>query len=294
MNYLIQKNWETPPKDIYETVINKLTFYKSKESYDYSLKFILQSRKHMSTQYLIDRWERYFRVIENNSGGERVKNKFNFQGKNMIELGCGPLFGWGSIAIFHGADTYYYYEPSLKKDVTLSTALKDKYFSPRYKELQSEFSTNISFSEFYDKVSSKCLPMDFSNVSNIDLVLSNSVLEHIPFKDLNSLLSALHKTCNEKALYMHTVDFSSHSKGGSGFGSLYINNTPHRNLNLLRKIDIENCLIDNGFSIFHSIIYHSEIIDRSKIDSSWSKYSDTDLNSKVVFFVGGLNDFHTN
>jgi len=290
MKQLFKKVWETPPNKIYESVIKRLTFSISNQSYDYSLKSILQSQKHMQTVSLMDRWERYFKVIENKTGDKNLKNKFNFRGKRIFELGCGPLFGWGPIAIFLGADTYYYHEPALEREVTLSQVLKEKYFSPLYKELMSEFSLNISFSEFYDKVKSKCLPMDFNNVNNIDLILSNSVLEHIPFNDLDSLLSNLHKISNEKALYMHAVDFGSHGKGGSGFGSLYreSNTTTNKILSLLRKNDIEKCLIDNGFSLMHSIVYRSEVIDRNKIDPSWSDYSDIDLNSKTVFFIGGL------
>jgi len=291
MKDIIEKLWINSPKNICNSIINKLTFFKSKVPFNYSLNSILQNKKHLRTDYLIDRWERYFRVIENNTGDKYLKNKFNFQGKKILELGCGPLFGWGPIAIFLGAATYYFHEPALNDmEVKLSKELKERYFLPLYLELKSEFPINISFSEFYDKVMSKCLPMDFNNVNNIDLILSNSVLEHIPFKGLNSLLSGVHKTCNEKALYMHAVDFGSHGKGGSGFGSLYRNskNNTDPMLNLLRKRDIEKCLIDNGFSLMYSIIYRSEDIDRNNIAPSWSDYSDIDLSSKVVFFIGGI------
>ena len=36
--------------------------------------------------------------------------------KNIFELGCGPLFGWGPIAIALGANTYYYHDPGLRRD----------------------------------------------------------------------------------------------------------------------------------------------------------------------------------
>ena len=90
----------------------------------------------------MDRWERYFKVIENKTGDKNLKNKFNFRGKRIFELGCGPLFGWGPIAIFLGADTYYYHEPALEREVTLSQVLKEKYFSPLYKDLNSTLKCN--------------------------------------------------------------------------------------------------------------------------------------------------------
>ena len=122
MKHLLKKVWETPPNKIYGSMIKRLTFSKSIQSYDYSLKSILQSQKHMQTVSLIDRWERFWKVIENYSGDKSLKNKFNFTGKKIFELGCGPLFGWGPIALFLGADTYYYYEPNLKRNIYLLKA----------------------------------------------------------------------------------------------------------------------------------------------------------------------------
>jgi len=52
----------------------------------------------MNHQYFIDRWERYWRVIKIN--GSLYYNEFDFNEKYVLELDCGPLFGWGPIALF--------------------------------------------------------------------------------------------------------------------------------------------------------------------------------------------------
>ena len=290
MKSLFKKLWLTPPKNILNSVKRKLSLNQNLPHYDYSLEYILESQKHMHTVSLIDRWERYWRVINNNSREKNLKNNFNFKDKKILELGCGPLFGWGPIAIFHGANQYYYREPALKREVTLSKILKEKYFFPLYKELICEYPINLSFEEYYHKLKSSCLPMDFNGNSNLDIVLSNSVLEHIFIKDLNSLLSKIYNSCKDKALFIHIVDFGSHGKGGSGFGSLYKENRnkPNQILNLLRKNDIEKYLINNGFTMIDSIVYRSETVDRKQIHYTWTEYSDIDLNAKTVLFIGGI------
>ena len=68
MKQLFEKVWESSPKQVFEIIRNKLTFKNKKNSYDYTLDFILKSNKHMNVQHLIDRWERYWRVCNNQNG----------------------------------------------------------------------------------------------------------------------------------------------------------------------------------------------------------------------------------
>ena len=134
--------WGSSPKQVLEIIRNKLTSKSKNNPYDYTLDFILKSNKHMSTQHLIDRWERYWRVC-NNQSGKDLKTQFSFQDKNIVELGCGPLFGWGPIAMAFGAETYYYHEPALRREISLSKTLKEKYFQKLFNELKSEYSIKI-------------------------------------------------------------------------------------------------------------------------------------------------------
>ena len=82
--------------------------------FDYSLDFIINNKKHMNRNYLIDRWERYKKVI-NVKENIDMESNFSFQGKKILELGCGPLYGWGPIALYLGSEEYYYLEPALRR-----------------------------------------------------------------------------------------------------------------------------------------------------------------------------------
>jgi SAM-dependent methyltransferase len=281
--YLLKNLWTLSLSEIFSSI--KRRFFK-KGSWDYSLE-ILNSKKHMNKQYLIDRWERYWRVIESNNQ-DSSKQYFKFKKKHILEIGCGPVLGWGPLAIFKGAEKYYYLEPSLMRSVVESQKLKEKYFIPLYKELVSNFGNLMDFENFYQKVLTNCIPIDFSNKNSIDLVLSNSVLEHIPREDMPNLMKEIYFVQKPGGYFLHAVDFSSHGFGGKGFGSIYSYSRSKgiKNLNLLRMSEIQNHFSEVGFENIHTTVYHSEIVDRSSLHKSWKSALNDDLTSRVVFFVG--------
>ena len=57
-------------------------------------------------------------------------------------------------------------------------------------------------------------------------------------------------------------------------------------LNYLRMPDIEKLIKDAGFISNQKIVYRKSFFDKSNLHSSWKKYSDKDLSSRVVIFVG--------
>ena len=210
------------------------------------------------------------------------------QNKVIRAIGCGPVFGWGPIALFRGANSYYYYEPALIRHVVESNEIKEKYFLPLYKELVANFGNKVGFEEYYETIITKCIPVDFSKEETIDIILSNSVLEHIPCNDIQILLAKLFSICKIGAALLHSVDFGAHGLGGQGFGSLYTCDSKKelKNLNLLRASDIENLIVNSGFQLLHSTVYYSEQINMDALHPTWKDYSGKDLTSKVVFFVG--------
>lgn len=280
---IIKLLWHSSPYDLYTRIKNRLN---KKGDWNYSYE-ILNSKKHMNTNYLIDRWERYQRIIQIKQPGFS-KEIFNFKNKSIFELGCGPVYGWGPIAIFLGATHYYYYEPALIKQVVESKEMKEKYFTPLYDELLCNYGKVISFKEYYEKIINNCKQVDFNEKANVDIILSNSVLEHIPRIEIENILEKLNFILKTGGCFFHSVDFSSHEYGGKGFRALYTRdcNKQLRCLNMLRKNDIQNYLIKTGSKILHATIYKSEEIIRDSINHTWYKYSDKDLTSKVVFYVG--------
>jgi len=72
--------------------------------YGYSVDETLKSRKHMNVQNLIDRWFRLWRVAGQSSGQMQPQ----LDGKDIFELGCGPLLGFGPLTLFLGAKVFVF------------------------------------------------------------------------------------------------------------------------------------------------------------------------------------------
>ena len=283
MSRLIEKIWFSSPSQMFKALKRRVL---GESSWDYSIETIASS-KHLNFCALIDRWERYSRVIETNS--EIAKSNYGFFGKSIFELGCGPLFGWSPIAIFLGAKKYYYFEPNISIETVNSLEIKQKYFLPLYNELVSNYGPRMKFEDFYKKVIQNTESIDFNSKDIIDLTISNSVLEHIPRSELRNTFMSLHSISKEKSNFLHVVDFGDHNNRSiNKLDNIYINNcndeTPQ--LNLFRMSDIEEMLKAVKFKITNKIIYRSSDIKIDRIHQSWEKYSDKDLTSRVVFFLG--------
>lgn len=263
---------------------------KGKRNFDYSLDSVLIARKHMDYVHLIDRWERYWRVIEGNTSDVSRKG-FNFKDRSVFELGCGPLLGWGSMALFLGASRYYYDEPELQREVVESEKIKGMYFSNFYHELVSNYGNTLDFEAFYSKMLTECNPLNLDDDipgSSKDIILSNSVLEHISRNDITCTFERLYKILRADGYFLHCVDFSSHGIGRGAFGNMY--NKPKKDtgtgiLNLMRLSEIEMALTNTGFKCEH-VVYRQADVDKNDIGPSWEKYSEEDLTSSVVLFLG--------
>ncbi len=247
----------------------------------------------MNTVYLIDRWERLLRIIDNqygneNNAEEKFKSKFSFRNKTILELGCGPVLGYAPLAIYNGAKEYYYHEPSLVRSVVESNEVKEKYYRPLYNELRSNYGEKMSFDIFYEKIITLCIPTNFERQDSIDLIISNSVLEHIPRSLINDILSSLFFVLKVDGYFFHSVDFSSHGIGGKGFGSMYSSNRKKEweDLNLFRMSEMVNLIEGNGFNIIQSTVYRTANIENESLHESWKGYLNDDLIAKTVLLVG--------
>lgn len=254
--------------------------------WDYSLPGILAKRKHLQPATLIDRWHRYWRVIERQATYER-RDRFSFEGRTVLEIGCGPLLGWGPIAIFLGADAFVYEEPWLRREVLFADEIRDLYFRPLFEELTANFGHRNTFEGFLKAARDGALPLG-TDVDSVDVVLSNSTLEHIPREELPRLLLRCHQACSENAVYLHAVDFGDHRTHEKGFGTMYQGpNQPQRQLSLLRKPDLEEVLREAGFSIDRAVVYRWAPASPSHPD--WQRYQARDLEARVVLFVGAVD-----
>lgn len=217
---------------------------------------------------------------------KRLEN-FNFEGRVVVELGCGPLLGWGPMAIFLGADKFIYEEPWLKRDVLFTDEIRELYLRPLFDELTANFGARQTFEIFLEKVlDSGSMPS--TEDDRVDIIISNSTLEHIPKEDLSILLLKYRQLCSEEAVYLHAVDFSDHQSREKGFGDMYEGpNRPRHGLNFLRKPDLEDVIRESGFSIYSSMVYRSSSASPSHPD--WDCYEIADLEARVVLFIGSIS-----
>ncbi len=284
---VIKHIWGNSPETVLNNIIGKLS---GLGNFDYSLDSVLKNRKHLDYFNLIDRWHRYWRVIEMYTTDISM-NKFKFANSIVLEMGCGPLLGWGPMAIFLGSKKYYYIEPSLRREVVESNEIKNSYFLPFYDELVSNFGNRLKFETFYEKVMTEIAPLNIDeNMSEslVDIILSNSVLEHIHENEIGSLMEQLYLISKTGGHYLHAVDFSDHQKNKDHFGFIYLKPKKENrmnSLNLMRKSEMIKLLIDAGFNC-ESVVYHKTEVDKKNIHPFWEKYSEEDLTSRVVFLLG--------
>jgi SAM-dependent methyltransferase len=286
---IIRKLWQESPADLFTVGRRRIgrCLGNGDHGWDYSLESVIKNPKHMNTKMEIERWERHWRVCRLHGLGN-VEKKFDFFGKSVFEVGCGPVFGCGPVALFKGAEKFWYQEPHFRRAVVESTAIKNKYFRPLHQELVANYGGQISFDEWYARVIELSYPLQAGTANVADLTISHSVLEHIPRRTLSSVLIALYQASRPGGCFSHTVDLGPHGHGDSTLAGLYRMNrdAEPRHLNLLRKCDVESAIIDAGLDLTASVIYKADEIDPICVHKSWRRYSREDLATRVVFFLG--------
>jgi len=202
-----RKLWQKSPADLFTIGARRIRHRlgNGDPGWDYSLEAVIKNPKHMNIKMEIERWERHWRICRLHGLGN-VEKKFDFFGKSVLEVGCGPVFGCGPVALFKGAEKFWYQEPHLRRAVVESTAIKNKYFRPLHQELVANYRGQIGFDEWYARVIELSCPLQSGTTNVADLTISHSVLEHIPRGTLSSVLSALYEASRPGGWFSHTVD----------------------------------------------------------------------------------------
>ncbi len=283
----IKKIWIHSPQHNIKTIVKKIL---GKDQFYFSVKEILTNLaiNRINATQLIDRYERYKRVTNNNIKLE--SDIFNFEGKSILEVGSGPLLGLAPLAHFNNCKEFLFYEPNFNSEIFQSDLIRNKYFYPVYKELCVNYGKKIEFDEFYKRIQDKTVNLKIIETDKkIDLIYSNSTLEHIPRDIINEAFKNIYKITNNETYFFHSVDFSSHNI--SSLASIYSSekNKDLNNINKLRKSEIAAEINSSGFEVLETVTYKYHKFKRDSIHKSWRKYSDDDLRSMIVFFIGKSN-----
>jgi hypothetical protein len=255
--------------------------------FDYAASTVYRAAANARPAHFIDRWERYRRVLRN-SGFSGESGGLQFAGTTVLELGSGPLLGWAPLALFLGASRYYVTEPNATFDSAADPALRP-YWVRYFDELVANYGALMTFDEFMVRLkSARRGTLKEFETCTIDIILSNSVLEHIACNDLTGVLEELSRLSCPAVRYLHAVDFGPHGAVRQ-FGDIYAvardADLSRGLINLLKPTEIRRRLSEHGFS-GNTCTYKRIPVDRKKIHPYWRRFSEDDLECGVALFVG--------
>lgn len=147
-----------------------------------------------------------------------------FEGKRVVEVGCGPLAGFGPLAIFCGAALFQSAEPEWDPALFSSEQVRRKYLRTFHADLTAVYGARMTFEQFCGELDRRIVvatsgfewaPID----GPVDVVLSQSVLEHVfPLEDTVRKLASIQ---GPQTRFMHLVDFGNHYPTENPFEGLY-------------------------------------------------------------------------
>ena len=171
----------------------------------------------------------------------------NFVGKRVVEVGCGPLGGYGPLAIFCGATVFESAEPEWDESIISNKLVIDRYLSVFHADLVGLYGPRMDFPAFLNALKTRMTVhrcgFESAPISGpVDIVLSQSCLEHVfPFDGTVAKLAELQTPATR---FLHLVDFGNHYPTDNAFEGLY-EQPPDvyiarrgKAINLLREPDI--------------------------------------------------------
>ena len=281
-----------PPKEVLYK-IKKRILINNKNQYD--LNEIGNSHKHMNP----GRFDGFLNHIQMILRRNHVWSDIEFNEKYVLEIGPGPLLGFGPLAVFLGCKKYVCAEPQFNREVLQSKFISEKYFFPMYKNLCALNGEKMTFAAFIKTLQTdifvedkRLLQCKFAN--KFDIILSKSSLEHI--FPLNKSLKYLRDITKENVRFIHVVDFGNHMKTQNPFIHIY-ENTPEyfykrfgRTINLYRPSDVLAMLENNGFEATMTPYYSFKEFYNKPIHSYWTeRYNEEELFLKTVILTDSVS-----
>lgn len=147
-----------------------------------------------------------------------------FDGRRVVEVGCGPLGGYGPLAIFCGASAFESAEPEWDPQLFESSEVTDKYHFLFYADLVALYGQRMDFAEFRKRLRERmniqrCGFEKFSAGGKADIVISQSCLEHV--FPIEGTIDKLAEIQTQATRFLHLVDFGNHYPTGNPLDGLY-------------------------------------------------------------------------
>jgi SAM-dependent methyltransferase len=251
---------------------------------------IINTPRLMRSQRFYDFFSRYEAILGRTCDWQPM----DFEGKRVLEIGCGPQLGFGPLSLWRGAVSYSAMEPGYDPEILNSPSIVDSYFLNIYKDLVGVYGQRKGFSDFIqdlrDRTNVVAEPLVGTTLEGpFDIVLSNSCLEHV--FDFEDSMKALFELCAPDVRYLHLVDFSNHRGTRNPFDDLYASHPDDYlkrfddAINLLRPPDVLKAMQSAGFDVAMSpYASYRETYDGG-INAFWSeRYSEDDLYLQTGIF----------
>ena len=193
--------------------------------------------------------------------------------------------GWGPIFLFLGAKKFVFSEPAFNEEIYDSAIIEKKYFKQLFEDLVFNYGKLMDYETFIKKIKNDTINIKNSNNLTYDFVVSNSVLEHVNFSEIQNIMTEINEKMSKDSYFIHSVDFSDHSIFREEMYSKKINRRK-KLINYLRFSEMNDLLKNTGFSSLESVIHRTLKLENKKIHKDWDKYDINDLKVMGAIFFG--------
>jgi len=217
-----------------------------------------------------------------------------FAGRRVVEIGCGPLAGFGPLAVFCGASSFESAEPEWDAGLFFSDAVAEKYLRVFHADLVALYGARMKFWDFLKALAARMsihrAGFEHSPITGpIDIVLSQSCIEHVfPLEATIEKLAAIQ---TPQTRFLHLVDFGNHYPTASPFDGLY-DGPPEayiakrgKAINLLREPDVLSLFARHGIAA-RSV--PSRVLPQPAAIHPWwrERYDDAALTTQLALIAG--------
>jgi hypothetical protein len=220
----------------------------------------------------------------------------DFEGRRVVEVGCGPLAGYGPLAVFCGAMRFESADPEWDERLFSSDEIAERYLRTFHADLVGLYGQRMDFAQFRQALAEKLLihrcGFETAHIERpVDIVLSQSCLEHLfPIEKALDKLAAIQTPATRS---LHLVDFGNHYPTVNPFDGLY--DCPPTEyirrrgaaINLLRAPDVAALFANRGIQV--RMIVSREISGPlPKKPNAWwcERYDDDALQTQLALFAG--------
>lgn len=217
------------------------------------------------------------------------------EGRKVVEIGCGPLAGFGPLAVFCGATSFESAEPEWDPALFFSAEVRERYLRVFHADLCALYGPRMVFDAFASALEGRmrierCGFEAAPIVGPVDVVLSQSCLEHV--FPLEATVAKLASIQNKSTRFLHLVDFGNHYPTGNPFAGLYDQPPADyiarrgKAINLLRAPDVERVFAQHGIP---ATLIASRVIRESFVGAihPWwrARYDDMGLFTQLALVV---------